>query len=353
MLAAAIVGLIAFAGNSHAQTATTGSATAAATASPTPDPNAGTFRDTTLSVPQRIQLANAVLSSGTDASTVFWAANYMLGARPVVHLVTAFPAFADSVITDPTLSGKLDTQAPTLLASAITFKTDAIAALDDKIAYISSQFGNTLLDEPQTLRLKSKYGGLVAQKAQKLYDTQDYAGAVATATPVLGFGGSPSEISVIFRSKLALRSPDVLSWAKLVYLLQGFGQTQSGIDAISSAYRSLDTNLVRANAFIQYQKDGAGTNPIASVQLPSVKFISTSSSAQALNKSLAGDSIGALKIAVNAFASAPSGTQLNNATAFVAQWLRNNDGNLVRANNFVSAQSQGQTYTIAELQSGN
>ena len=337
LLAVAILSMIALAGNSFAQNLT-------------PNPNAGTYMDGTLSVAQRIRLANAVVSSGTNASSAINAAAYMLMARPVVHLVTLYPGFADTVIADATLGGKLDAPNSSLVAYAIAFKTDACAAIDDKIAYLASQLDNALLLPGNVAALKVKYGGLVVTKAQNQYAAQDFAGAISTATPVLGFTSNTSEISVIFKSKVALRSPDVLAWAKLLYFSQGFAKTQAGIDAVSSAYRALDTNLVRANAFIQYQKDGVGTNPLADVALPSVTFLNADPNKLALNKAVAGDNIDALKIAVNSFASAPSGPALNSATALVAQWLRNIDGNLVRANAFALAQSQGQPFTIAELQ---
>ena len=131
--------------------------------------------------------------------------------------------------------------------------------------------------------------------------------------------------------------------------MNDFQHTQAGIDAVSSAFRSLDTNLVRANAFIQFQKDGQGTNPLSGISLPQVTFLGNTPAIQAINSSGGGDNLTALKIAVNAFATAPSGPSLNTATAFVAQWLRNIDGNLVRANAFVTAQTQGQPFTIAEL----
>jgi hypothetical protein len=345
LLAAAILSMVALAGYSQAQTPSP-----TPVPSPTPNPYAGTYNDKTLSAPQRIQLADAVLASGTDSISVGTAASFMLTARPVINLLNAFPNFAASIIADPTLSGTINDPGAigALYMRAIEWKTDATPALNDKVTYLQPLLTSTLFNLGQANELKVKYAGLVAQQAQLQFNTGNYAGAITTVAPVLGWNGAQA-VGLTFSAKVALRSSDVLSWAKLVYELQDFQHTQAGIDAVSSAYRALDTNLVRANAFIQYQKDGVGTNPIAAVTLPQVSFLGTSAWVNAANYTVTGDSLDALKTAVNAFAIAPSGASLNNATAFVASQLRNIDGNLVRANAFVTAQSQGQSFTIPEL----
>lgn len=329
----------------------------AQTPSPTPNPRAGTFADSTLSLPQRIQLANTVLTSGTDEALVKYAASWMLSARPVIHLLNAFPTFADSVISDPTLGGKIsEKNSGALTWAAVLFRIDSTRTLDAKLACMQSLLNGTLdgkaihFDDGQVLALKAKFAPLAAAKATELYAKQDYAGAVSTASGALGWGGAGSpEVYQIFRAKIALRSPDVLSWAKLVYLQSPFNQTQTGIDAVSSAYRALDGNLVRANAFIQFQKDGKGADPLADVPLPTVNHLGATPATLAMNQALAGNKLAALNIAFKEYATAKAGNWLNASTAFVAQWLRNIDGNLVRANAFVSAQSKGEAFTIEEL----
>ena len=106
LLAAAIFSLIAFAGYSQAQTLTV-TAPPAAAPSATPYPRIGTFQDSKLPIPARLKLANDVIYSGTDSQTVYVAAVFMLTARPVLHLVNSYPEFADSVLADLTLGGKL------------------------------------------------------------------------------------------------------------------------------------------------------------------------------------------------------------------------------------------------------
>jgi hypothetical protein len=347
LLAAAILSLVAFAGNSQAQVA-----------SPTPDPRTGTYNDPKLSIPQRLHLADAILTSGTDEPSKRYALLFMLKARPVINLLNAFPNLDSQVLADPTLSGLVidANEIGGLYWEAVNFKVDATPVPADKITYLSPLLSSTLFTWTQVAAAKSKYSDLVVQQARAQFTAGDFAGAISTAAPVIGYHlgmWGDGAVAITLESKEALRSPDVLSWAKLVYEMHSFQHTQAGIDAVSSAFRSLDMNLVRANAFIQCQKDGQGTNPLAAVPLPQVTFIGGSPWVTALNDGVAGNNLDALKTAARLFATAPSGPQLNNATAFVAQWLRNIDGNLVRANAFVSAQSQGKPFTIAELQTAN
>jgi len=337
ILAVAILG-IALTGYSQAQSA-----------SPTPNPNAGTYRDTALSGPQRIQLADAALT-GTDPIAVAQAAYFMLSARPVINLLTAYPSFADAMIADPTLSGTITSPGTIsqLFLNAVLFKTAAIPALSDKVAYLQPFLSSTFLAPAFVVSAQPAYASLVYQQAQLQFQAGNYSGAIATLAPVLGWNGNQA-VAMTAQAKIMLRSSDVLSWVKLVYESEPFQQTQAGIDAVSSAFRSLDTNLVRANQFIAFEKSGTGTDPLAGAPLPQVTFVGVSPAVQALNAGVGGNNISALTIAVNAFATAPSGPQLNTATAFVAQWLRNIDDNLVRANAFVTAQTNGQPFTIAEL----
>ena len=262
LLAAAILAGIAFAGYSQAQTTTGTATTGTAAATPAPNPNAGTYADKTLSIPQRLQLANTVLGSGTTPQATASAAAFILNCRPIINVITAFPKFADSVIADPTLSGTVTdpNTIGTLYMYAVAYKTDSILVLNDKVAYLQPLLSSTLYNVAQANQMKNKYGTLVTAQAQLQFNAGDYAGAITTAAPVLGFGGSGA-IMVTFNAKVALRSSDVLSWAKLVYELQDFPHTQAGIDAVSSAFRAADTNLVRANQFIAFQTSGTGTNP--------------------------------------------------------------------------------------------
>jgi hypothetical protein len=277
----------------------------------------------------------------------------MLYSRPVVYLLRAFPAFADSVMADPTFGGQITdpNSISALLHSAIEFKLNTMPALSNQVAFLQPLLSSTTFNTSDALWAATYYANIVTQQAQNQFNAGNYAGALATATPLLSGSATMQAVTAIFQSKIALRSPDVLSWAKLVYFIQPFPQTQVGIDAVASAFRSVDTNLVRDNAFIQFEESGTGANPLAGVPLPSgVTFIGNSPDIQAANFATAGDNLDALKTAVNQFSTAANGYPLNNATAAVAQWLRNIDGNLVRANAFVTAQSAGQPYTIAELQ---
>lgn len=321
-------------------------------ATPAPNPVAGTYKDATLSIPQRLTLANSVVNSGTDAADVAAAAEYMLTARPVGYLLTAYPNFANQVTVDPTLSGTIS-EPPTvgyLFEDAVNFDTDAIPTLAGKIAWLQPLISSTLYTARTANFLAHKYGGLCSNRAAEQLRAGDASGALATALPVIGV--SPYPVYVVFQAKLNLRSADLLSWAKLIYFTQPFGKTQDGINAVTSAYRALDGNLVRANQYVAYEISGSGTDPLAGVALPSVTLEAAWGDplyVNCFNLALSGSSTAALVLASNNFASAPIGPKLNAATAFMAQWLRNLDGNFIRANAWVAAQVAGQPFNIPEL----
>ena len=337
ILAAAVLSLTAIAGYSQ-------------TPSPTPNPNAGTFNDATLSAPQRLQLAHAVLASGTDPTTAYYAARFMLTARPVINLLNAYPQFQPQVLADPTLSGTITdpNSVATLYWNAVSFGLDSTSGLDNQVAYLQPLLSSTNFTPSVALSAKQKYAQLVAKQASGQFQAGNYAAAISTAAPVLGWNGG-EVVTLTAKAKVMIGAPDVLNWAKLAYLQTDFPHTQDGINAVSSAFRALDTNLVRANQFIAFETSGTGTNPLAGVTVPQVTFLGTDPATQALNAGVTGNTLQALRIAVGQFSTAAVGNDLNKATALVAQWLRNIDGNLVRANAFVTAQTQGQPYTIPEL----
>lgn len=354
LLAAAILGLIALTGYSQTiiqPIATpTPAASGSAVATPTPNPNAGTYKDAKLSIPQRITLANAVLSSGTDANSVYSAAQFMLGARPVINLINAFPKFSGSVLADPTLAGILSdsNQVSALFLNAVTFNTGTTAAIADKIAYLTPFLSSTILVPHSVLLLKATYATLVTKMAAQQLAAYDYAGAITSATSVVGWG-CPQTIPLIVQCKVATRAPDGLSWALLDYFVQDYPHGQAGIDTIGSMFRALDGNLVRQNQFNAYQTSGTGVNPMAGVSMPQVTFLGNSLTVQALNAGVSGNFTKALQIADTVFAKAQQGAQLNSAVSLNAQWIRNKDLNVVRANAYVAALTVGQPFTIVEL----
>jgi hypothetical protein len=271
----------------------------------------------------------------------------------VIHLLNAFPQFDAQVLADPTLSGTIATHssASTLYWSAVQWKVTATPALADKVAFLGPLLSSTLFTPITEVMAQKAYAGLVCQQAQAQINASDYSDAIATLAPVVGWNGAQA-VALTCQCKVALRAPDALAWAKLLYFCEDFGHTQAGIDAVCSALRGADTNLARANAFIQYQKDGQGRNLLDGVTAPQVTFTGNSPWAKALD---APDNLSALKIAAESFATAANGGPLNAATDLVAQWLRNTDCSLVRANAFVTATTRGQPFTIAELSgaSGN
>ena len=307
------------------------------TGTSTPSPNAGTFLDGTLSIPQRITLASAVVS-GSDSTPyeVTSAAGWMLGARPVGSLLAALPSFADSVVADPTMGGRASDTS--LFAGAVLWKVDSTARLDDKIALLSDKIPSSYLSPSQTVTLKARYGVLLSHKARSQCDAQNYVEAIATATPGLGCDLA-SNADVIFDAKLALQSPDIKSWAKLIFLITDWQHTQKGIDTWCSACK-LSGNLVDSQAFIAHLKTGAGVNQLSGVPLPSVPLSDVAGPLATRNLInnliLSEDYAGALSAADRVFAKAPSGSPLSSAMALRAQCLRNRDGDLLNANAYVN-----------------
>lgn len=338
-MAAAILGLIAIAG--YAQTGTN-----------TVNLNTGTYRDAALSIPQRIQLADAVLTSGTNEWDRVQAAGFMLNAAPPIHLLKAKPDFADSVLADSSLGGKVGSESSQALLYETALRCKARAAANPAAA---AAFIIQHISDPQIAGRRGSlrtYAAYFAQSAaQKSFSEGQYADAIAAVTPHLGYGVAVSQITLISRAKTRLKSSDMLGWAKLAYMVVPFSQTQQGIDLVGSAFRALDTGLGRANAFIEFQKTGRGANPLADVALPQIAWPEgyTEPQMQAIAAALSGDNIAALRVAAGCFAEAQAGNALNAATGMVAQWLRNIDMNLVRANAFVEAQTKGESYTITEL----
>jgi hypothetical protein len=343
ILAAALLS-IAFTGYSLAQTPSP-----TPTASPTPNPYAGTYQDSTLSIPQRLQLANTVLSSGTPAS-VFGAAQYMLSARPVINLLNAFPQFDAQVLTDPTLSGTLNdpNQISALYYAAVSYKTASIVGLSNQVAYLQPLLSSTLFTPSVARAAQQAYAGLVYNQANLQYQAGNYSGVITTLAPVLGWNGN-SAVVLTASSKIMLRSPDMLSWAKLACWTFPYQQKQAGYNLETSALRSRDTDIVSMNQLIAYATSGTGTNPMAGVTVPQVTFLGNSPQAQALNFATAGDTTSALKVAMQVFSTADIGAPLNAATGFVSQWLSNIDGNNVRSNAFAAAQANNQPFNIVEL----
>jgi hypothetical protein len=182
----------------------------------------------------------------------------------------------------------------------------------------------------------------------------DYASAIATGTAAFQYAPGPA-ITVITKAKISSRATDVLAWAKLNYQYSDFSQTQAAVSLVAAGFRAVDLNLVRANQFIAFQQTGTGTDPLASVPMPTLPPVVTVMTGPndifgAVSTAiLSGDKMGALRAAAGAFAAAAD-RDLNAAAAVVAKALRNMDENLVRANAYVQAQTAGQAYTITELQ---
>ena len=310
------------------------------------------FTGTEGSVADRVADAKTHLN---DPKLACNAANYIVCHGSPQELL----AEADTILTDPTLGGVITVNTGLIgnalwaLPSSVSDADAKIALLDARMATVSSSF--TAIIAPMA---ESRKNTIRVQKAQGLVTSAKYADAI-TLLSTASILGDPNPscannaIVFISQSKLALSATDALGWSKAQYYLTPFASSQDGINAVAKALRSKDLNLVRSNGFIQYQKDGQGTNVLDSIQVPTLissNLASCTPARQAVNAVIAGDNAGALRISFGVFGTANSNDELNSAVSLVAQTLRNVDGNLVRANAFVTAQKNGEAFTITELQ---
>jgi len=199
---------------------------------------------------------------------------------------------------------------------------------------------------PANQRISSALGFNIVQQATAAITAGDCPRAVTIATEALPYAPVQA-IQVLSKAKILMRSSDVLSWVKLNYYVTDFGNTQAAINSVSSGFRALDLDLVRANQFIAFQKDGTGTDLLTVIPLPQLPVIIVPIT-PTLRAILSGDKLAALRSAAGDFAAADP-AYLNAAAGAVAMTLRNIDDNIVRANGFADAQSKGQPYPITEL----
>ena len=304
---------------------------------------AGTFLDGSLPPTQRVQKAYTVVYSGTDSTSVSQAVIFMLSQRPVGPLLSAYPTFVDTVIDDPTVSGKITDNI--IWELAISWKAETIPAIDDRIAFDQAALSGTLPTGTSTNNLKYRLASLLAGKARGLNAKGNYADTISLLTPVVGWN-TGDVLPALYEAKLRTSASDLLSWAKFYYYVQDFGHTQAGVDAILGAFR---LQGIGTAAFVQYQTTGEGLNPLAGTTLPAITLLGNNDRVKALNLSLTGDSTGALRLARQMFSLPQTSAQLSVSSAFMSQILRNADGNLKRANDFSVSASKGLPYNIVEL----
>lgn len=353
-LTLSLLAISALASGAFSQT-TSGTSVPAAAPSPTPP----VFEQINKSPAEKIADAKTYLSDPNQAGN---AVHFLLGIRNYAAgwSLQDRLALADRVFSDPSISGLLaDTSAQSnLLCDALLAKLDTGLSPDDALALIAQKIQQC----PQFPKFIS-FAAIQAKiqtlaKAKNLAATRDYDGVIQLLdTPaMLGElvpGIAERSADAIFAAKVSQRAPDALAWARAKYYYAPFQNSQAGINAVASALRAADMNLVRSNAFIQFQKDAQGANVLDAVVLPDDlaggPFAESTPAHAVVNALLKGDRVGALKIAFTGFITAQDNPGLNAAVSLVAQTLRNVDGNLVRANAFVTAQKAGQPFDISEL----
>ena len=312
-------------------------------------------------------------TTGSVADRVADAKNYLTDPRYAVDAVIYVQRFgtplesssmANAILADPTLGGVISTMnqnlpglvsftLSTTIPRASSDPDAQLAALAARQSAIPSALTDVLVTVFNNLR-----NLIIIHKAQGLVNKLKYADAIAllSSTTFLGDGNSNvsnEAVHIITQAKTSLLAADALGWAKVQYYLTPFAASQDGINAVAKALRGADLNLVRSNAFIQFQKDGQGSNVLDSIPVPQLvtnNLAPSTPAHQAVIALMSGDKVGALRVAFGVFGNANTNNDLNAAVSLVAQTLRNVDGNLVRANAFVTAQKNGQAFTISELQ---
>jgi len=273
-------------------------------------------------------------------------------------------ALSDSIFADDTMGGLVtgtDKQTM-LLETALVARTRNTSSVLDILTIIAAKKSQFSSNTDFSAWCDKATLGTTAQVVMLKVNQKDFGGAIVlgNTSTILG---QPADIPVwqdvkaISDAKTALKSTDSLNWAKARYLTSRFSDSQDSINVVIKNLRTVDNGaLGRANAFASYQATATGTNVLASITLPTeLNVISSGTNPEniansAIAKVIAGDNAGALRIVNDNFMNAVGNDAITKATELVAQILRDVDGNLVRANAFISAQKAGQSFTIAELQ---
>jgi len=297
------------------------------------------YKNETVSTKEKIADA-MVYKSNSDHIASTAATSYLLVTPAGPDLtIQDKQTIADDVLADPTFGGTRSSQESALLVQqAIAFFVTQTTGYDAQL---------TLIDAEAALFPKLDLASAVIEQKNKCKWDQaallrthgDRTGAISLYTDIINTTSKRVDLPInkVAEIKIEVMAKDVMEWAKLRYFFTSFNQSQKGIDAVAGALRSCDLNLVRSNAFIQYQKDGSGPNILSPIKLPNGLTI------------LVDDNVDALRRAFSKFSSAKSNDELNNAVSKIAQILRNIDGNLIRANDFVVAQTAGKPFEIVEL----
>ncbi|HOC03305.1 MAG TPA: tetratricopeptide repeat protein [bacterium] len=178
----------------------------------------------------------------------------------------------------------------------------------------------------------------------------------SAAGPVAQAQNGPLQ-KIIAQWSILAESPDVLLQAKLYYDTTDLNNIQDPIDMICTLLKAEDLNLVRVNKFIQYQKEGKGEDILKDIKVPQARkkylmgLVERCGNTYREQKIatylllMAGDPKQALQKAKKAYSLCPM-NQLNQAIMDIAICLKAIDGNIIRANQFIQAQTKGESFPL-------
>jgi tetratricopeptide (TPR) repeat protein len=150
---------------------------------------------------------------------------------------------------------------------------------------------------------------------------------------------------------------DALLQAKLFFDVCDLQYTQDAINKVCQMLKNADLNLKRVNQYLQFQKDGTGTNPVADVKVSAdrVAFLESMAAKcandydgvrnQAYLYLMAGEPQKALPKAKKAFGLATM-QNMNQCVMDIAICLKAMDGNIIRANKYIEAQKKGEDFPL-------
>ncbi|MCM8758447.1 MAG: hypothetical protein NC906_01560 [Candidatus Omnitrophica bacterium] len=178
----------------------------------------------------------------------------------------------------------------------------------------------------------------------------------SAAGPVAQAQNGPLQ-KIIAQWSILADAPDSLLQAKLYYDSCSLDQLQHPIDMICTLLKAQDLNLVRVNKFIQYQKDGTGENILKDIKVPEQRkkyFIELSLRCENNYQGqrvptylllMAGEPKEALQKAKKAYSLCPMAS-INQAIMDIAICIKAIDGNIIRANQFIQAQTKGESFPL-------
>lgn len=147
----------------------------------------------------------------------------------------------------------------------------------------------------------------------------------------------------IATSAIRLGAPDAVNWTMVLYRLTDI-KTQYRVDAaiglVASALKAKDFNLTRANAFVEGQNTGQPAVEFTAGELALPPVIANLSVFANL------DTTAALAAAKESYRQAKTSAQVDAAIYRIADVLKAHDLNLARANAWIEAQKNGETFDL-------